>query len=164
MTLSNLQPEIVVLVGLPGSGKSTWTQKKIASSEHNYVIVSSDDEIERLAAKDGLNYTQGFDKYVGQATAIMKQKFREAVNNNESIIWDQTNMTPKKRRGILQQIPSNYKKVAVVFEIDDEELNRRLDNRSKTTGKTIPPHVIKSMAQSYIPPTKSEGFDEVKFV
>jgi hypothetical protein len=64
----------------------------------------------------------------------------------------------------LQQIPSNYKKVAIVFEIDDDELNRRLNERSNATGKTIPPHVIKSMAQSYIPPTKSEGFDEVKFV
>ena len=164
MKISDLTPVIYVMVGLPGSGKSTWIKNKLASDSTAYVIVSSDDEIERLAAQDGLSYNDGFDKYVGQATSIMKQKFREAVNNNENIIWDQTNMTPKKRRTILQQVPATYRKVAIVFELDDNELNNRLNKRSRETGKTIPAHVIKSMAQSYIPPAKSEGFDEIRFV
>lgn len=160
---SDEQPTIIVMVGLPGSGKSTWRDRMTAASDVDWVIVSSDDEIERLASADGLDYTQGFDKYVGKATGIMKQKFREAVNKGKSIIWDQTNMTPKKRKGILNQIPDNYRKVAVVFEVDDAELQKRLSNREKETGKHIPPHVIKSMAQSYVPPTKQEGFDEIIF-
>lgn len=160
MLLEDLQPEIIVLIGLPGSGKSTWVRNMLAKTDVDYVVVSSDDEIERMAAADGLTYNDVFDKYVGKATGIMKQKFKDAVNNGKSIIWDQTNMSPKKRRGILNQVPKNYRKIAVAFEVDDEELNRRLKNREKE-GKTIPPHVVKSMAQSYVPPSKQEGFDEV---
>ena len=161
MLLEDLQPEIIVLIGLPGSGKSTWTEKMLSQTDTEYVIVSSDAEIEKLAAADNLSYDQAFDKYVGKATGIMKQKFKDAVNKGKNIIWDQTNMNPKKRRGILNQVPDNYRKIAVAFEIDDEELQRRLDHRSRTTGKTIPDHVMKSMAKSYVPPSKQEGFDEV---
>lgn len=157
------QPTIIVMIGLPGSGKSTWRDNLIASSDVDYVIVSSDDEIERLGKADGMNYTQAFDKYVGSATKIMKEKFREAVNNDENIIWDQTNLSPKKRRGILQQVPRHYRKIAVAFEVTDQELEDRLSRREKETGKHIPPKVIKDMAQSYVPPTKQEGFDEVIF-
>lgn len=163
MLLEDLQPEIIVLVGLPGSGKSTWIKNTLAKSDLDYVVVSSDDEIERMAAADGKTYDDVFQKYIGRATGMMKQNFKDAVNNGRSIIWDQTNMSPKKRRGILQQVPSNYRKIAVAFEVDDEELNRRLTKRAET-GKTIPPHVIKSMAKSYVPPSKAEGFDEVYFM
>lgn len=161
MLLEDLQPEIIVLIGLPGSGKTTWRDKMLAKSDLNYVIVSSDDEIQRMAAADDKTYDQGFEKFMGKATGLMKQKFRDAVNSNRSIIYDQTNMSPKKRRGILQQIPSNYRKVAVAFEVDEEELNARLNKRAEETNKTIPPHVMKSMARSYVPPSKEEGFDEV---
>lgn len=156
-------PTIIVMVGLPGSGKSTWREQFLKNAQDEYVIVSSDDEIEALAAKIDSNYTDAFNKFIGKATAISKQKFREAVNSNESIIWDQTNLTPKKRKGILAQVPNNYRKVAVVFEVTDEELESRLSKRKEETGKDIPPHVIKSMANSYIPPTKQEGFDEIVF-
>lgn len=158
------QPEIIIMVGLPGSGKSTWRDNFVANSDKDYVIVSSDDEIERMAQADGTDYTSGFKKYIGAATGIVKQKFRDAVNNNRSIIWDQTNLTAKKRRGILSQVPKNYRKVAVVFEITDDELERRLSKREKETGKHIPSEVIKNMASSYDPPTKQEGFDKVIFV
>jgi predicted kinase len=166
MKLENVkeQPEIIVMVGLPGSGKSTWRDKYIQSgSSRHYAIVSTDDEIERMAAADGTDYSSGFQDYIGKATAISQQKFREAVNNNESIIWDQTNLNPKKRKGILQQLPKHYKKVAVVFEVDPTELQTRLDNREKSTGKSIPASVIKSMSSSYVQPTAAEGFDEVIF-
>jgi|AntDeeMinimDraft_5_1070356.scaffolds.fasta_scaffold45637_2 predicted kinase len=158
------RPEIIVMIGLPGSGKSTWRDRMLAQTDIDYVIVSSDDEIERLSEADGMDYTSGFGKHVGQATHIMKQKFREAVNNGKSIIWDQTNLTPKKRRGILRKVPDDYYKIAVSFEVDDQELEDRLAKRERETGKHIPAKVMGDMAKSYIPPTKQEGFDEVIFV
>lgn len=156
-------PEIVVMVGLPGSGKSTWRDKFLASADKEYVVISSDDEIERLAKDAGMDYTSGFKQFIGAATGITKQKFRDAVNSNRNILWDQTNLSAKKRRGILQQVPDEYHKTAVAFEVPDDELKRRLRRRENETGKSIPPEVIKSMAKSYDRPSKSEGFDIVKF-
>lgn len=156
------EPYIIVLVGLPGSGKSFFRDKFL--SDNDAVIVSSDDEIEKLAKDAGLDYTSGFKQFVGAATGIMKQNFRDAVNSDKNIIWDQTNLSAKKRKGILQQLPDHYYKVAVVFEVTDEELNKRLRNREKETGKSIPVDVVKNMAKTYQPPTKQEGFDLVKFM
>ena len=156
-------PEIIVMIGLPGSGKSTWRDNMIANSPDKYVIVSSDDELERMADHEGISYDEAWKKYIGKSTAISKQKFREAVNKGENIIWDQTNLSPKKRRGILNQVPKSYKKTAVAFEVTTAELNQRLAKREQETGKHIPPHVIKGMAKTYRPPTKEEGFDNVIF-
>ena len=158
---ANSQPEIIVMVGLPGSGKSTWINSMLAKSDADYEIISSDNEIERLAAADGLDYNTGFDRYIGKATAIMKEKFREAVNTGKNIIQDQTNLSAKKRRSILSQVPDNYRKIAVVFNLTDDELKRRLSKREQEGGKSIPAHVMKNMARSFQPPTKAEGFDAI---
>mgnify|MGYP003652285438 CR=1 FL=1 len=155
---------LIVLIGLPGSGKSTWRDDFLSKTDKEFVIISSDDEIESLCKAEGLTYTDGFDKFVGRATMIIKQKFKEAVNTGKNVIWDQTNMSVKKRRGILQKVPEGYRCEAVSFEVTLEELNSRLTKREAETGKHIPPFVIKSMANSYVPPTKSEGFDKVTIV
>lgn len=160
----NTQPEIIVLIGLPGSGKSTWRAKMLAKTDKDYIIVSSDDEIERMAKAENITYDEIFKKALGAATHALKQKFKDAINNGRNIIWDQTNLSLKKRRGILQQVPANYRKIAVSFEITTDELQKRLDKREKETGKSIPPKVLKGMANSYVPPSKEEGFDEVLFV
>lgn len=157
-------PELIVLIGLPGSGKSTWRDNMVANSPDSYVVISSDDELERMADHEGISYSEAWKKYIGKSTAISKQKFREAVNKGENIIWDQTNLSPKKRRGILNQVPKAYKKTAISFEVTSEELNQRLAKREQETGKYISPKVIKDMARSYQPPTKEEGFDNVMFV
>ena len=165
MTLQNMAAKIIVLVGLPGSGKSTLRDRLV--DEHvgdDFVIISSDEEIENLCADEGITYTEGFDKFIGKATHIMKQKFREAVNNGNNIIWDQTNLTPKKRRGILKQVPDDYFKEAISVEVTSIQLRERLDRRERETGKHIPPHVVENMAKSYLPPTKAEGFDNVTIV
>ena len=155
---------LIVLIGLPASGKSTWRENFLSKSDEEFVIVSSDDEIERLCAEEGITYTEGFDKFVGKATGIIKQKFREAVNKGSNVIWDQTNLTVKKRRGILQKVPEGYRCEAVAFELTVAELESRLAKREAETGKHIPHHVMKNMAKSYIPPTKEEGFDKVTVV
>jgi predicted kinase len=148
------QPELVVMVGLPGSGKSTIIRQRYA----NHTIVSSDDIIEKAAAEAGKTYNDVFKDNIGRATMGMKIAFKEAVKNNENIVWDQTNLSKKKRRGILQQIPDHYRVVAVVFILPERVRSERAAQR---TGKSIPDHVMKSMTKSYNPVTKDEGFDKI---
>lgn len=148
------QPELVIMVGLPGSGKSTLIRQKYP----NHVVVSSDDIIEKLGKDEGKTYDEVFQKYIGRATGEMKSIFRQAIKDNRDIVWDQTNLSKKKRRGILQQVPDNYRVIAVVFNIPDRVRAERIAGRA---GKSIPDHVMKNMEKSYDPVTKDEGFDKI---
>src|SRR3982751_371035 len=132
------QPEILILIGVPGSGKSTWAKKLVDSSDKEYVMVSSDAVLDKIAQEKGLTYSDVFKDYIGVATMQSKQAFRQALESKSNIIFDQTNVSKKKRKGILQQLPKDYIKVAVVFETEDKEVLKRLKSRAEQTGKHIP--------------------------
>lgn len=155
--------KLYILIGLPGSGKSTWTKNFLAKQEEPFVIVSSDDIIEEKCAEAGLNYSQGFEKFVGFATGEMKRRAKAAAAAGHNVIWDQTNMTPKSRKDKIGMF-EGYQRNAVVFSITDDELFRRLKLRESQTGKSIPAFVVKNMAKSYQAPTKAEGFDSITYV
>jgi predicted kinase len=154
------KPKIYVMVGAPCSGKSTWIKKFLASEKENFVVISSDNIIEDLSAKDGLNYSQGWEKYIGIATTMMNAEFRNAVNNNKNIIYDQTNMSSKKRKLIISGL-DHYEKIAVLFQCDTRTLFARNNKRAQTDGKFIPEKVILNMLKNYDPISKDEKFDKV---
>jgi predicted kinase len=153
------QPVIYVLVGAPCSGKSTWT-KKLLATDSSFVVISTDDLLDEYAEAEGLTYGEAWNKYFGRANSAAKQKFASAVTNKSNMVYDQTNMSAKKRRGILSNVPDHFK-VAVVFDVDTKELFRRNKERAEKTGKNIPEHIIKKMLGDYHPVTKEEGFNKI---
>lgn len=154
------KPKIYVLCGAPNSGKSTWISKFTSSQKESYVVISSDDILEDFASKEGISYAQSWQKYIGRATAMMKTNFREAVNNKDNIICDQTNMTAKKRKSLIGNL-NNYEKVAVIFDCDTKTLFARNKKRMETTGKFVPEEIILNMLKQYQTPKLDEGFDRI---
>jgi predicted kinase len=65
------------------------------------------------------------------------------------------------REETLEMIPDDYKKIAVVFNVPEDELKKRLEKREKETGKHIPPEAIEKMKNCYTPPSKEEGFNKI---
>lgn len=153
------QPIAIILIGLPGSGKSTWIKNNI--DINNYAIISSDDILEKIAKEKNLTYDAVWKDYIGAATGKMKTQFNDSIAAKVNIVVDQTNLSKKKRKGILQKLPSDYYKIAVVFDVLDNELYRRLDDRAKTTGKTISKNVIMDMGKRYESPSLDEGFNKI---
>jgi len=158
-------PTLIVLAGLPGSGKSTYVNQLYDEgySPYNTFYYSTDSYIENIATLQNLSYDQCFSNYIGEATRAMNFMLLDALRWKTDVIWDQTNMHDKKRRGILSRFNSSYRKICVcrVPPRNDEEwmeLNRRIASRK---GKSIPSHIVESMTQSYVEPTLDEGFDEV---
>ncbi len=157
------KPELIMLVGLPGVGKSTWI-KYHHLNYFDYTVISMDNIIEELGKPDGLTYSEAFDAYSGVAARKMKEQLREAIKNKENIIWDQTNLTVKSRTKKLKAVTDDYTKTAVIFEIPAPELERRRALRESECGKIVPPFVLQRMHVSYARPTKSEGFDVIKII
>lgn len=147
-------PFIVVLAGLPGSGKSTFRSQ----FKNDGVHLSTDDLVEDVAKWEGTTYDQVWEREIKQATSAVQAAFKAALKEGASIVWDQTNLTAKKRKGILSQVPKNYYKVCIFIQCHEDLRQKRLLSRP---GKVIPKHIDDSMLANVQVPTKEEGFDEV---
>lgn len=150
-----------ILVGLPGSGKSTWANK-----QKDFEIVSRDAFVDAYANENGITYTEAFE-LINQplVNELFYARLTELVKAKKNIIIDRTNLSVKSRKDIFKRwFPKDYEFHATVFVIPENELNRRLTAREASTGKHIPPDVIKKMAAKYESPTKQEGFNKIKYI
>jgi len=156
------QPTVYILIGLPASGKSTWREAFIKKNP-NFYALSSDDIIDRKCEEAGLTYNEGFKRFVVAATNAFKQNVKKAFDNRDDFIIDRTNMTEKNRRDYIRSADEKgYRKVAVNFIVPAAVLKKRMKDRFDATGKSVPDFVVDSMARGYVPPSKSEGFDEIQ--
>lgn len=155
------RPFCHVLVGLPGSGKSTWCNIHVAGRTIPYNTVSTDNIIEAHAARQGKTYSEVFKDYIKLAQMEYDAQLAQYLAAGSNILVDRTNMTKTSRAKILRLVPDHYIKNAIVFTCKDDTLEKRLASRP---GKIIPDFVIKSMRSTYQDPTLSEGFDDIIYV
>jgi predicted kinase len=151
-------PKAYILVGVPGSGKSTWISSAPVDW-NNTVVASTDNYVEKEAKRQGKTYTEVFKDVMPDAVKHMAKTVVDAVRNNQNIIWDQTSTTRHTRAKKLRMLPNNYEVIALVFPTPDKkELARRLGNRP---GKTIPDEIVNDMITRWEEPTEDEGFDKI---
>lgn len=155
------QKEILLLIGLPGSGKSTY----ISKLKKKHIVVSNDAYVEKKAKQWKVNYKEAFDRSDRDETVSSTfRAFDKAIKKGSNVIVDNTNMNKKERSYFLENAPPDYKKVAIIFDVSPKELEKRLKSREKEVGKQIPLEVLERMRKKYEKPTEREGFDEIKVV
>jgi predicted kinase len=149
-----------MLIGVPGSGKSTWIKNQDFDWDTT-VVASTDNYVDKIAAERGLTYNDVFNDVMHSAVTYMVGTVNDAVDKGLDIVWDQTNTTRASRRKKFPMLPG-YRVIAVVFRTPPfRVLQQRLNSRP---GKNIPPHVVKSMVVNFEIPTLDEGFDDIIFV
>lgn len=149
-------PRCYQLIGVPGSGKSTWIRSQVWAL--GLTVVSTDQYVEDYAVTQFKTYSEVFDEYMPTAVDLMTQAVMTARTLEHDIVWDQTSTSQKSRRRKFRMLP-DYEHIAVVFATPDaDELARRLACRP---GKNIPDHVMRSMINSFEMPSTAEGFAEI---
>lgn len=148
-----MKPFLLTLIGLPGSGKSTYA-KKIAE-ETNAVILSSDDL--RFQMFGDANDQE----HNAEVFAELHRRCKDLLSKHVNIIYDATNINQKKRTAFLKELNGiDCHKKAVVFATPYELC---LENNLKRERK-VPEEVIKRMRENFHFPLYNEGFDEIEFV
>lgn len=149
-------PTAYILVGVPGSGKSTWVENQRWSKD--CIVVSTDFHVEQYAKEKGKTYSEVFSEYMSTAVELMVSDVHNAIEFGQDVIWDQTSTSVKTRAKKINML-EGYRKIAVVFRTPPmEELMRRINSR---VGKDIPTNVILDMIEKWEEPTLEEGFDDI---
>ena len=151
-------PKCYQLVGVPGSGKSTWVDNQDWAL--TCARVSTDKWVEIYSKEVGRTYSEVFVDFMPTAVDLMAKEVVAARELKRDIIWDQTSTTVASRIRKFNMLP-DYEHIAIVFETPPRlELKRRLAGRP---GKEIPDAVIEGMLASFEMPTEEEGFKEIWF-
>ena len=138
---------IVLLVGLPGSGKSTWLTQIGAGG-------LSSDAVRRLLADDETD--QSIHVRVFQTLRYLLEQ-RLAIGRPVTYI-DATNLTPEERRPYLEIGQSwGWEVEAVFFDVPLEVCRERNARRDRV----VPEDALAKMAAKLVPPSVDEGFSRV---
>lgn len=151
--------ELIMLVGLPGTGKSTWVKNQGFFDKPDWMVLSTDNYIDSVALGEGKTYSEVFPVAIKQAELNMQEGLEYAIKAKMNIVWDQTNLSAGTRVKKLARVPLCYRRVARVFPIPENH-NEWL-NSAERVGKVIPPYIIASMIAVYNTPSIYEGFDEI---
>jgi len=147
-----LLPSFVMLVGLPGAGKSTFAEALQRSNPKEWQLLSSDAIGPRSAVEEALS------------NAMRPHKTGKSAPQSRRVILDRCNVTVDERRQMLAVAfePSNA--VAVYFKSASIEtcvsrVAARTDHPSIGYGRGR--YAVKSMYQVLTPPSTAEGFSKV---
>jgi predicted kinase len=140
----------VVLVGLPGSGKSTYMEQVGATG-------LSSDAIRRLLADDETDQTIHY-RVFETVRFLLRQRL--AIGRPVTYI-DATNLTPKGRSTYIQ-IGKAYgcEVEAVFFDVPPEIC--RLRNAAR--ARVVPEFAMAKMARELVPPSLDEGFTRITVI
>ncbi len=159
MTQPPAKPPALVLVGLPGSGKSTWAMghpKKLP-------IASTDSFLEEFARKEKLSYAEAFKKYYTKTIPMMKKRVGELVADNKPFIWDQTNLTYAERDRIYGILNKTHEVIFVCFLVPLDVCLRNYMKRQKERdgGDVVDEKRIRQLAKETRFPRKGDKCDKI---
>lgn len=144
------QPVLVMMVGLPASGKSTIAHN--LAKENNYIIFNSDELREELYG-DINDQTHNHELFIE-----LHKRIKTALKEGNNVIYDACNLSSKRRVAFLQELKRiPCRKECIIAATPYEQCLRNNANRDRH----VPDYVIERMYKSFDTPYYYEGFDRI---
>ncbi|KAL5730634.1 hypothetical protein ACHQM5_003434 [Ranunculus cassubicifolius] len=164
--------EVLMMVGLPAAGKTTWAENWVKEHpEKRYILLGTNLALDQMKVTGLLrkqNYGERFDLLMDRATGIFNTLLARASKTPRNFIIDQTNVYKSARKRKLRPFYL-YQKIAVVVFSTPDMLKFRSEKRFKEMGKDVPAEAVNEMLANYVLPTSKdmlnsdEQFDQVWF-
>lgn len=180
---------LIFLVGLPSSGKSTFTKKfknhvgdeNVGILERDKMVILNAKLINRSFNTQKLTYDASFEKSGNKKTIdkniddLMSIKEKK-IKDKKFVIIDMTNMTKTKRSLYIKKYNKTRKIIVIDFykNLHQEEMknfminkfvkkskNRQDQEKNEVNKKTINLDVYKRMIKDYQEPEISEGINKI---
>jgi predicted kinase len=150
--------KLYIMVGVSGSGKSTFIENFLKS--HPNVIVHSSDKLRGILGRD-----ESDQSVTAQVFSTIKYNLNRDLASGKDVMIDATSLNPKERKDyILSGRKHGVEIIAYVLERNKATLMRNQAKRKSSGGREVPEFVIDKMLAKYVRPTTAEGFDDVILV
>lgn len=146
------RPKLILLVGIPGSGKTTYAQQCI--KKHSGLHLSSD-----LIRKE-LYGDESIQGDPNEVFALMQKRALSVLNGGVDVYYDATNINRKNRAGIIAACPKFVKIECHIIWAPIETCIERDAARKRSVGKAI----IDKMLKRFQAPYFDEGIHEIKII
>lgn len=134
--------EVVLMCGLPASGKDTWIKEKFP----HYPVISLDEIRKELKIAPHKNQ--------GEVLRESKERARAFLRDKKSFVWNATNTMRSRRSQLISLFSGYHSRIRIVYlETCLDELFKRNHSRNET----VPKQVIERMLENLEIPDLTEA-------
>ncbi|KAL8219774.1 UNVERIFIED_CONTAM: Heteroproteinous nuclear ribonucleoprotein U-like protein 1, partial [Gekko kuhli] len=159
--------EILMMVGLPAAGKTTWAIKHAAANPgKKYNILGTNaimDKMRVMGLRRQRNYAGRWDVLIQQATQCLNRLIQIAARKKRNYILDQTNVYGSAQRRKMRPF-EGFQRKAIVICPTDEDLEDRTVKRTDEEGKDVPDHAVLEMKANFSLPEAGDFLDSVVYI
>ncbi|TRY98456.1 hypothetical protein DNTS_017512 [Danionella cerebrum] len=159
------QCEVILMIGMPGCGRTEWVKKHTEANPGKYHILSTHTIVEKMmisSLQKQMRDVSRFPNLTRRAPLFLLKSIELAARKKRNYIIDQINISELTRRKKMGLFPT-YQKKAVVVCPSDEEYKQRMAKKSELDGIHVSERSILKLKGLYTLPAEDEDFTEVLY-